>query len=194
MINLAIFASGNASDLPAIQEDIKHWDLKWKVKIACWVINKEWVWAVEKFQALNIPYFQILTKWKDRNDVYQKINHLISSENIDLIICIWWMNIMPSFFVEKWEWKIINVHPSLLPKYPWAYAIEDALKAWEKTIGCSIHFIDEWIDTWKIILQKKIEVLEWENISDIKKKMQVAEQDIYPKAILEVVSNTCHSD
>lgn len=189
MLNLAILSSGNSSDLPSIQKEIKSWILKWKVKISCWIVNKEWIWAIKKFQSLNVPYFQILTKWKDRNEVYQKIDHIIKSENIDLIICIWWMNIMPEFFVKNWEWKILNIHPSLLPKFPWANAIKDAIQAWEKIIGCTVHFIDKWVDTWEIILQKKVEIFSWENMEEIKKKIQNAEQKIYSKAILKVVNS-----
>lgn len=188
MKKLAILASGNASDLPAIQKQIESGILKWKVKIVCWLVNKEWIWAIDKFQSLNIPYFQVLTKWKERNEVYEKIDHLMKSQDVDLIICVWWMNIVPVVFVQKWNWKILNIHPSLLPKYPWAHAIEDALKAWEKKIGCTVHYIDEWVDTWEIIIQKELDVFDWESFEEIKKKVQLAEQEIYPKAILKVIS------
>ena len=91
--------------------------------------------------------------------------------------------------VKNWEWKILNIHPSLLPKFPWANAIKDAIQAWEKIIGCTVHFIDKWVDTWEIILQKKVEIFSWENMEEIKKKIQNAEQKIYSKAILKVVNS-----
>lgn len=186
MKKLAIFASSNASDLPVIIQEINFGILRWKCIISCWVVNKEWVWAIEKFKSNNIEY--IVCETKNRELAYEKIHNLLIEHWIDFVICVWWMNIMPASFVNKWNKKIINVHPSLLPNFPWAQAISDAIQAWVKTTWCTVHFIDEWIDTWEIIMQKEVEISTLDSIETLKLKIQKAEQEIYPQVILKILN------
>ena len=76
----------------------------------------------------------------------------------------------------------------MLPKFPWAHAIKDALEAWEKISWCTVHYIDEGVDTWEIIMKRELKVESWETIESLKSKIQILEQEIYPLAILEVIS------
>lgn len=190
MKSLAIFASSNASDLPAIVEQIEKWILKWKCQIKLWVVNKEWIWAISKFENWKIPYHFFAINKTNKEKSYSEIHELLKQNWIDFIICVWWFNIIPESFVNNWNKKILNVHPSLLPKFPWAHAIDDTLKAWMKKTWCTVHFIDEWIDTWEIIIQKEVEILPNDNAESLKSKIQKAEQEIYPKAILEVIQKS----
>lgn len=187
MKKLSIFSSSNASDLPSIIDKINFWFLKWKCEISLWIINKEWIWAIDKFNNNKIPYLFFNTKNKEI--AYEEIHNELIEYWIDFIICIWWMNIMPFSFVKKWNKKILNIHPSILPNFPWAHSIQDALKAWVLKTWCTVHFIDEWIDTWEIIMQKEIEIMPFDTFESLKLKIQKAEQEIYPISILKVIDN-----
>ena len=192
MIKIAIFASSNASDLPAIIEQVDNWILSWKCELRLWIINKQCIWASDKFNKAWIPfkYFKIFNQ--DREYGYETISQYLSEHSIDLIVCIWWMNIMPKWFVSKWNKRILNVHPSLLPLYPWAHWIEDALKDWATQTWATVHFIDSWVDTWDIIAQKNVAISLWDNINSLKSKIQEAEQEIFPEAILKVVESMAY--
>ena len=187
MKNIAILASSNASDFPAVFDACKDWILKWKAQIKCAIVNKDGIWAIDKFMWAWITCYLTPTKWEDRLEVYEKIDWILWHEEIDLVVCIWWMNIMPSEFVKEWEGRIINVHPAYLPSFPWWHALEDALKAWVKETWATVHYIDEWVDTWEIILQKKVQIEKGETIESLKTKVQKIEQEIYPEAIVKVV-------
>ena len=189
MKNIAIFASTKASDLPAIIKSIDSWILKWKCKVVAWVVNDKNSWAIEKLDGYEIPYFLATTMWPDRKAIYDTIDNYLWWMNIDLIVCVWWMHIMEKNFTRKWDRKILNVHPSLLPKYPWMHAIKDVLRKKEKLTWCTVHYVDEWIDTWDIIMQKEVEVSDDDGFKSLKQKIQLAEQEIYPKAILEVLDS-----
>lgn len=189
IVRIAVFASTNASDFPAIFQSIKSWILKWKCEIRVAIVNNHNSWSISKFRDNNIACEIVETKGQKRGDVYMEINKILEYNNIDLIICIWWMNIINKIFVEKWSKRILNVHPSLLPDYPWMHAIEDVLNAWEKITWCSVHYIDEGVDTWEIIIKKEVEILKGDTFDSLKNRIQVAEQEIYPKAILKVLSS-----
>ena len=96
------------------------------------------------------------------------------------------MRILSKWFVNKWENKILNIHPSLLPKFPWAHAIQDALNSKEKETWATVHFIDEWVDTGKIISQKACKIEKNETLETLKVKIQKIEQEIYPKVIEKI--------
>jgi phosphoribosylglycinamide formyltransferase-1 len=96
------------------------------------------------------------------------------------------MKLMSSWFVQKWLNKVMNIHPSLLPKYAGGMDInvhEEVLKNKDKVTGCSLIFIDEGADTGPIILQKEVNVDENETVDSLKEKVQKAEQEIIIKGI-----------
>ena len=187
LIKVAIFASTNASDFWAIFDSINFWILKWKCIINLAIVNNKNAWAISKFKHSNIECHILDNKWKNKKEYYDQIHKILLKKSIDLIVCIWWMNIFEKTFVNKWNKKILNVHPSLLPTFPWLHALEKALKAWIKNTWCTIHYIDEWIDTGEIIMQKSVPIIKNDDINSLKIRVQSAEQEIYPKAILKVI-------
>jgi len=97
------------------------------------------------------------------------------------------MKILSKNFVNKFKNKIINIHPSLLPKYKGLNTHEKVLKNKDKFSGCTVHFVNENLDSGKIILQKKIKVLKNDNLASLKKKVLMIEHKVYPKAIIKIL-------
>ncbi|MBU0458954.1 phosphoribosylglycinamide formyltransferase, partial [Patescibacteria group bacterium] len=87
------------------------------------------------------------------------------------------------WFVQKWEGKIINVHPALLPKYPGAHGIEEAMEAGEKETGMTIHIIYEGVDTGPILVQKSCSILPDDTVDTLKERVQALEKEWYPKTL-----------
>jgi phosphoribosylglycinamide formyltransferase-1 len=105
-----------------------------------------------------------------------------------IIACMGWMFIFSSWFVCQWKNRILNVHPALLPKYPGGHAIEDALKAGDTETGMTIHWIDEGVDTGKIIEQKKCSIFPGDTLDSLKERVQELEKEWYPRVLQELAS------
>ncbi len=111
---------------------------------------------------------------------------MLEEHDIELVLLIGYMKLMSSWFVQKWLNKVMNIHPSLLPKYAGGMDLnvhEEVLKNKDKVTGCSLIFIDEGADTGPVILQKEVKIGEGETIDSLKAKVQKAEQEIIIKGI-----------
>ncbi|OGJ62727.1 hypothetical protein A3C37_03615 [Candidatus Peribacteria bacterium RIFCSPHIGHO2_02_FULL_53_20] len=97
-----------------------------------------------------------------------------------VLACLGWMFLFSPWFVKKWHKRILNVHPSLLPKYPGGHAVEDALKAGDRETGMSIHWIDEGVDTGEILVQKKCSIEKGDTVDSLKARIQDLEKIWYP--------------
>ena len=103
------------------------------------------------------------------------------------MICLaGFMKILSGNFIKKFKGKILNIHPSLLPKYKGLNTHERAINNEEKYSGCTVHFVNSRLDSGKIIIQKKVKISKKETKSSLAKKILVQEHKLYPKAILKV--------
>ena len=96
------------------------------------------------------------------------------------------MRLLSAEFVSKWNMKIVNIHPSLLPNFPGAHAHRDVLAAKAKLSGCTVHFVDSGMDTGKIIAQRKVPVFPNDTIETLSKRVKVEEHILYPLVIDEL--------
>jgi phosphoribosylglycinamide formyltransferase-1 len=115
-----------------------------------------------------------------------EVDKLLQEHDIELVLLIGYMKLMSSGFVQKWLNKVMNIHPSLLPKYAGGMdkgVHETVLENGDKVTGASLIFIDEGADTGPIILQKEVTVDEGETVDTLKEKVQIAEQEIIIKGI-----------
>jgi phosphoribosylglycinamide formyltransferase-1 len=93
------------------------------------------------------------------------------------------MRILTPTFVSKWKGRLINIHPSLLPKYPGAHAHRDALADGAKITGCTVHLVDEGVDTGEIIAQEEVEILDGDTIEKLQQRVKKIEHQLYPKVL-----------
>ena len=97
------------------------------------------------------------------------------------------MKILSKNFINKFGNKILNIHPSLLPKYKGLNTHERVLKNKDKFSGCTVHFVNKNLDSGKIVMQKKIRILKNDNLKSLEKKVLKIEHEIYPKSILKIL-------
>ena len=117
-----------------------------------------------------------------------KILKLLKKKKIKLICLAGFMRILSSNFIKKFNGKIINIHPSLLPKYKGLNTHYRAIKNKEKFAGCTVHYVNSKLDSGKIILQRKVKILKKDNHLTLAKKVLKMEHLIYPAAIKKILN------
>ena len=117
-----------------------------------------------------------------------KILNYINKKNIKFICLAGFMKVLSKNFIKKFIGKIINIHPSLLPKYKGLNTHKRALKNKEKFTGCTVHYVTIKVDSGKIILQKKVKIKKKDTVNSLKKKVLKKEHQLYPSAIRKIFS------
>ena len=117
-----------------------------------------------------------------------KILNYINKKNIKFICLAGFMKILSKNFIRKFKGKIVNIHPSLLPKYKGLNTYQRALKNKEKFAGCTVHYVTTKLDSGKIILQKKVKIKKKDTVNSLKKKVLKKEHQLYPSAIRKIFS------
>ena len=111
------------------------------------------------------------------------IHEILEKFEIEAIILSGYMRILSSSFIEKWEGRILNIHPSLLPDFPGAHAHRDALKAGVKKSGCTVHFVDSGVDTGLIIAQSETKIFPEDTVEILQNRIKKLEHILYPLVI-----------
>ncbi|MEE3083118.1 MAG: phosphoribosylglycinamide formyltransferase [Candidatus Thermoplasmatota archaeon] len=128
---------------------------------------------------------------KVRRESHEKeIMKLLEKHNIEAVILSGYMRIMSPLFVSVWKGRLLNIHPSLLPKYPGAHAHKDALADGATVTGCTVHFVDEGVDSGPIIAQEEVPVMPNDDESTLSERVKKVEHILYPIAIDKFASGT----
>ena len=184
MIKLGILGSTNGTDLQAIFEAEKTKKLNAKVNVV--ISNKENAYILKRAKNHGVPAVFINHKNKKRKDFDSEISIELKKNNIDLILLIGFMRILSAEFCNAWQGKILNVHPSLLPKYSGGMDInvhDEVIANGDKESGCTIHFVTEELDSGPILIQKKCKVINGETAETLKTKVQQLEGLAFVEAI-----------
>ncbi|MBI4995095.1 phosphoribosylglycinamide formyltransferase [Candidatus Peregrinibacteria bacterium] len=186
-MRIAVLASTRGTDLQAIIDEIKAGRLK-NVEVACDVSNVKNCGAVEREHSHGIKFHFVDPKVSTRIEFDREMALILKNEKVDLIVLVGYMRILTPYFVGEFKGKIINVHPALLPKFGGknffgSNVHEAVLKAGERETGMTIHFVEEDVDTGKIILQKTCPVLPSDTPETLKDRVQALEKQWYPKVI-----------
>ena len=184
-INIAVFISGTGSNLENL---IKHSLKKYSKFQICLVISNK-----SKAKGLNYAKrYKIKKKvinYSSINNAEMSILNELKRSKIDLVCLAGYMKILSRNFIKKFKGKILNIHPSLLPKYKGINTHQRALDNNEKFSGCTIHYVNSKLDSGKIILQKRVKVLKTDNISKLSKRILKQEHLLYPKALKKILTN-----
>tara|TARA_Y100001970_G_C14223299_1_gene853986 strand:- start:2237 stop:2872 length:636 start_codon:yes stop_codon:yes gene_type:complete len=121
---------------------------------------------------------------KDRRLAHEEIieSHL-RSFNVELVVLSGYMRILTPSFVGKWKGRIVNVHPSLLPDFPGAHPHRDVLSAGVQITGCTVHLVDEGVDTGPILAQREVPVMADDDVTSLQERVKIAEHILYPEVI-----------
>ena len=181
-IKTAVFISGTGSNLKSL---IKFSKLKKSPIIINFILSDN---AKSKGLVLS-KIFKIKKKifdFEKRSLTEKKILNELKKNKIKLICLAGFMKILSNNFIKNFNGKILNIHPSLLPKYKGLNTHERAIKNNEKYSGCTVHYVSTKLDSGKIIKQKKVKIYKRDTPKLLKKKILVQEHKLYPEAILKI--------
>ena len=184
-INIAVFISGAGTNLKNLIKHSKKKDSKFNIKLV--VSNKysaKGLIIAKKF-GIKIK----IINYKNIKHAEKNILNELIKDKIKIVSLAGFMKILSSNFIKKFGGKIINIHPSLLPKYKGLNTHQRVLENNEKYSGCTIHYVNSKLDAGKIILQKKVKILKNDTIYKLHKKVLKQEHLLYPKALNKIISS-----
>ena len=183
-IKCAVFISGTGSNLKSLIQFTKKKNSPISIEL---IISDN-----PKAKGLKFgKNFKILNKvfnYKNKIIAEKKIISEINNKKIKLICLAGFMRILSKNFIKRFKGKILNIHPSLLPKYKGLNTHKRVLSNNEKYSGCTVHFVNSRLDSGKIILQKKVKISKFDTSKSLAKKILIQEHKMYPKAIRKVFS------
>lgn len=170
-MRIGVLCSGNGSNFENIVRTCKH------DEVVVMIYNKSKCGAHKRADKLGIPNCYL----KSENEF--EIISLLQAWGVELVVLAGWMKVVSSNLINAFPDRIINIHPSLLPKYKGLHAIEQAMESEDKITGCTVHFVSEELDSGAVILQKAVPILENDTVKTLTRRIQLAEYEILPKAI-----------
>ena len=187
MINLAIIISGRGSNMKAILSSILSGNLK-NVNPAVVISNRKDAIGLEVAKNnFNIPTEIVLSNGKKGWDYDKEIVSILRSYNVlpsnGLICLAGYMKIISTEFVNEYKFRIMNIHPALLPSFRGLHAQKQALDYGVKVSGCTVHFVNDEVDTGPIILQQAVNVYTTDTEDDISNRILELEHKLYPQAV-----------
>ncbi|NTW96225.1 MAG: phosphoribosylglycinamide formyltransferase [Erysipelotrichaceae bacterium] len=186
MTNLVIFASGNGSNFQAIIDATSKGDLHAQIKgLIC---DHKDAYCITRAQNHQIPCVLFNRKdYESKSDMDEAILNQCRLWDADWLILAGYMRLLSSVLIQSYPQRIINIHPSLLPQYKGKDALGQALAAHETTLGVSIHYVDEGMDTGSLIAQYPFQIKGDEDRSLIEEKLHQLEHKIYPLVIQQLI-------
>ncbi|MDR0618000.1 MAG: phosphoribosylglycinamide formyltransferase [Endomicrobium sp.] len=195
MIRLAILVSGGGSNMQAIVNSTKNGILKGIAEVVLVISNNVNAYALQRAKKENIKSVCVQKKiFADLKDFNNNILQELLNEKIDLICLAGYMMLVDDNIINNYEGKILNIHPSLLPKFAGKgmyghYVHEAVIKAKENKSGATVHFVEKDYDTGKVILQKEVDVFDKDLPENLAKRVLDLEHQIYPQAIKKVIED-----
>jgi len=184
-LKTAVFISGKGSNLKSL---IKFSKKKYSpISINLVISDNKKAKGLNYAKKESVKYISI--NYANKKIAENKIEKLVKKNNISLICLAGFMKILSKKFIKSFKGKILNIHPSLLPKYKGLNTHKRAINNNEKYSGCTVHLVNSRLDSGKIILQKKIKILKNDNEKKLSKKILKLEHKIYPSAIIKLFAN-----
>ena len=186
MKKLGILLSGRGSNFEAIAAAVREGRID--AEIAVVISNKPAAPGLARAKELGIPAESIPSKGTERAEYDRRVAARLKEYGVDLVCLAGFMRLLSAGFVEEFPQKIVNIHPSLLPAFPGLDAQGQALEHGVRYAGCTVHFVDEHLDSGPIIEQAVVPVFEGDDESALSARILKEEHRIYPEAIQTIVS------
>lgn len=188
---LGVLASGRGSDLQSIIDAVQAGQIKAKIGVV--LTDKPNVMALQRAEKAGIPAICIDRKQcSGREEFEHKLVEQLKKYGVTLVILAGFMRILSPYFVNEFKNCIMNIHPSLLPSFGGAHAHRDVLAYGVKVSGCTVHFVDEGMDSGPIIMQKAVPVLDDDTEETLAARVLEQEHIIYPKVIELYLAGKIH--
>jgi phosphoribosylglycinamide formyltransferase-1 len=188
MVKIAILGSGKGSNCRAILENIRDGKLQAEtVAVISDVLEAPILEIAREFGVPNawLPPGQFRTRLEPKTEA--QLVTMLRDAGAEFVVLAGFMRVLKAPMLEAFPRRIVNIHPSLLPKYPGLEAWQQALAAGEKVTGVTVHYVDELIDHGDIIAQREVPILEGDTAESLHARIQKVEHALYPEALARVL-------
>ena len=181
-LNIAILASGSGSNAQAMIDKAAQGVLD--VNIALIVCNRPGAAVIARAEKAGVPCLVLDHKtFPDRQSFDRRMVEALREANVELVVLAGYMRLLTSAFLEAFAGKVINIHPALLPSFPGVHGGADAVSYGVKLSGCTVHFVEEMVDSGPVLIQAAVPVNAGGSEDDLMNRIHVMEHRIYPQAI-----------
>jgi phosphoribosylglycinamide formyltransferase-1 len=182
MLNIGVLASGRGSNFQAIIDSIERGEIN--ARIALLVVDKGNAFAIERAKKHNIEWIYVNSKdFSSKDDFYSKITQELKNRDVGLVLLAGFMRIVGKPLLDAYNMKVMNIHPALLPSFPGLHGHKDAIDYGVKVSGCTVHFVDEDMDTGPVIIQAAVPVHHGDTEESLSERILPFEHKIYPIAV-----------
>jgi phosphoribosylglycinamide formyltransferase-1 len=182
VLKIGVLASGRGSNFQSIIDEIASQRLK--AEIVLLITDNPSAFAIERAKKHGIEYLVILSKeHRSRDEFFVKIAEELKKRDVGLVILAGFMRIVGKPLIDAFPNRIMNIHPALLPSFPGLHGQRQAIAYGVKISGCTVHFVDEGMDTGPIIIQAAVPVLQNDTEETLSERILRYEHKIYPEAI-----------
>ncbi len=190
-LKIAVLASGSGSNLQAIIDEIKSGFLP--VELALVLSDKPQAYALQRAKAAGVPTKVLLpADFASREDYDAELVRLLKASGADAVALAGYMRLVTPVFLQAFPHRVLNIHPALLPSFPGLHGQRQAFEYGVKVAGCTVHFVDEGMDSGPIILQAPVPVLEDDDADSLAARILEQEHIIYPLALRLLAEGKLH--
>lgn len=184
-LNTAVLISGNGSNLQALLDAAAAPD--YPASITLVISNRDDAFGLSRAENAGVPTVTIdHLHYPDRESFDRMMDAALRTHEIELVVLAGFMRILSPWFVEQWQGRLINIHPSLLPKFKGTHTHQRAIDAGESQHGCTVHWVIPELDAGEIIAQSALDILPGEDAASLQKRVHALEHALYPAAVANV--------
>lgn len=182
MVNVGVLVSGSGTNLQSIIDEIEAGRLDASIKVV--VSNKPDSFALERARKHNIPVAVVRVKDFPQKEAFDaEVLRILKEHGVELVVLAGFMRIITRVLLDSFHMRVMNIHPSLLPSFPGLEVQKAALEYGVKFSGCTVHFVDDGVDTGPVIVQAVVPVKDEDTVESLSKRILAEEHRIYPRAI-----------
>ena len=183
-MSIVVLLSGSGTNLQAIMDAGHPFTNEGRINVKFVMSDKHDAYGLKRAQKRKIP---TLSQPKLKS-LEKSVTKLCKANKVELIVLAGFMRLLNPGFIKKWEKKIINIHPSLLPSFKGAHAIEQAYNYGVKYTGVTVHYVDKGMDTGSIIAQEVVPIKKSDSLNDLHAKIHKVEHRLYPNVIRGILN------
>jgi phosphoribosylglycinamide formyltransferase-1 len=186
-LNLGVLVSGNGTNLQAILDAVGRGALDARVRVV--VSNKADAQALERARKSNVPAIAIPhNDFPSRESFDAAVLETLKKHGTEWLVLAGFMRVLTPEFIVAWSGRILNIHPALLPSFPGVNALRQALVHGVKVTGCTVHFVDEGVDTGSIIAQRAVPVLPGDDEKSLGARVHAAEHEVLVSVLADIAA------
>lgn len=178
-LRVGVLVSGSGSNLQALLD----WPAPRHFAVAVVIANVVGVRALERARAAGVDAVTLPHTGLSRADHEAQVQAVLEEKRVELLVLAGYMRVLTPWIVSRWKRRIVNVHPALLPAFPGMHGAKQALDHGCRVAGCTVHLVDDGVDTGPILLQAAVPVLDDDNEAALQQRIQVEEHRLLPRAV-----------